>query len=242
MNYKMSLSQRFTNPVNPKFVPQCKPTDILMNATIADEIEEAQVLIRNATQHPVIKKKLSEYGYNAQKMQAGITLLNQVQLLQQVKKDQYLSRQQISHMLQAHEATMRRHFREHRTIARCTFSEDPGTLQRLGLHRPIATRKPVWRAQVAEFYQELLRTPDPVNRYGLTKAHIEQAQAMIEAIAESYSQRLEKKADAQHATRKRNEARAALKAWIKDFKAVARVALRQDAQLLEALGISVASV
>ncbi len=48
--------------------------------------------------------------------------------------------------------------------------------------------------------------------------------------------------DAQSSTQKRNEVLKALNRWVGDFKKVARVALQDDPQLLESLGIMVPSV
>lgn len=64
---------------------------------------------------------------------------------------------------------------------------------------------------------------------------------MIESIVESRRERLQKTGEAQDATQKRDDVRRALRTWVTDFRAIARVALRDEPQLLEALGTVVTS-
>ncbi len=54
-------------------------------------------------------------------------------------------------------------------------------------------------------------------------------------------QRLKKKADAENTTQTRNESLKALRKWLTEFHAAARLAFKDNPQMLEAFGIKVKS-
>jgi len=62
---------------------------------------------------------------------------------------------------------------------------------------------------------------------------------MIAAISDLRHQRMQEKGEAEEATSSRNASIKALKVWMNDFRYVARMALRDNPQLLEALGMVV---
>jgi hypothetical protein len=65
---------------------------------------------------------------------------------------------------------------------------------------------------------------------------------MIEALADTRNQRLLSKGEAEEATHRRNQSIKALKAWMSDFRAIARIALRDNPQLKETLDMVVKAV
>lgn len=212
-----------------------------MAQSLDAKFEEAQTLIRNASTHAEIKKKIANLGYNLKNLQAGQELLDASLLLQEEVKGEYHKKGENSRSLEADLKAVRAIFKDHFTLAGMVFRQDENRQARLGLQQKRASRTVNWLAQTRAFYKELLSNPQPTMRYNVTQAELEQALAMIDTITERRSQRLEKKGNAENATQKRNAALKPLRTWVRDFKAIARVALKDDAQLLEALGIPVAS-
>lgn len=134
---------------------------------------------------------------------------------------------------------MHRLLSEHRTLAKWIFRQDTDNYRRLELFRPIASQQAAKINQVQQFYREALKSHGLFVRHGLPKAELEQAQSMIEAIVEARRERQQKSGEAQHATQQRDKVRRALRTWVSDFRTVARVALREEPQLLEVLGMVV---
>lgn len=212
-----------------------------MAQSLDQQFEEAQIIIRNASTHAEIKKRMVNFGYNLKNLQAGQELLNKSLLLQEYKKGEYYGKDEVSRLLKADLKALKIIFKDHFTLAGMVFRQDESSKARLGLHQPRASRTVNWLSQTRAFYKELLSNPKPMMRYNVTQSELEKALAMLETIAKRRGQRLEKKGNAESATQKRNAVMKPLRTWVKDFKAIARVALKEDAQLLEVLGISVAS-
>lgn len=64
---------------------------------------------------------------------------------------------------------------------------------------------------------------------------------MVEALSTACQQQLQRIGEAQDATEKRDEVLKEIDDWMKDFKAAARLALKDHPQWLEILGIKVKS-
>lgn len=75
--------------------------------------------------------------------------------------------------------------------------------------------------------------------YGTTKAELEQMQAMVTSFIQSQQQQTQKTGDAQLATQRRNAVLKQLQQWVRGYRSIARVALEDQPQLLEVLGILV---
>ena len=200
------------------------------------EMEQAGAILRNINQ-PRIKKLLTIYGYGAVRFEEGQALLNQLEILQQLKKHEYQSKAELARSLRADEQEMHRLFTEHRALAKWVYRNDPNGYERLELNQTVASRKAARTVQIQHFYREALKTPQALLRHGLTKAELEQAQVMIESIVEARHLRQQKTVEAQHATQQRDEVRRALRTWMADFRAIARIALRTEPQLLDVLGM-----
>jgi transcriptional antiterminator len=100
-----------------------------------------------------------------------------------------------------------------------------------------------WTAQVFSFYSRVeAEGMVMMKKHGAKAEEVAQGKAMAEALMAIHQQKKSNAGDAQSATQKRDEALKALERWIADFKKVARVALQDDPQLLEALGIVVPSM
>ena len=206
--------------------------------SLAKEIEQAGIVLRNV-HHPRIKSLLNAYGYDEARLQVGQELLNQVELLQQAKKTGYQSKGKVSRSLQADEHEMHLRFCDHRKLAKWIFRNSTDEYEQFELNQPIAGRKAAKIVQIQHFYQEALKATKVFSRHGLPREELEQAQVMIDSIVEARHERLQKSGEAQQATQQRNDARRALRTWLADFRTVARIALREEPQLLEALGMVV---
>ena len=201
------------------------------------EIEQAATILHNVN-HPRVKKLLAAYGYNAARFETGQSLLNQLRLLQQTKKEAYWSEGNMNRRLRADEQQIHHYFMEHRTLAKWVFRQDTSEYRRFELHQPIARRKAEKIAQIQSFYHQARQAPQALLRHGLSQEELEQAHSMIDAVVQSHKERMQQTGEARGATRERNKVRRALRTWVADFRAIARVALRDEPQLMEGLGMT----
>ena len=91
-------------------------------------------------------------------------------------------------------------------------------------------------------YTNLLEQPDyleAVKRFGITEENLRLALDDINRLESSYHEFLKEKGEAQSSTIARDQAYDDLYNWYSDFRAVARIALKKQPQLLEKMGIVV---
>ena len=93
-----------------------------------------------------------------------------------------------------------------------------------------------WLGQVTTFYDNMGRVQDILNKHNITPEEIAQAQAMLAAIAAFRVRQSQGKSEKQQASQQRQEAVKKLQRWMRDFLYIARHALKDDKQQLEALG------
>jgi len=96
--------------------------------------------------------------------------------------------------------------------------------------------------QATPFYGNLLRNPSfqaRMGKFGYSLTRIQGERQLVEAVRQAVNDQLMETGEAQAATRVRDQALDGLDAWVSDFKAICRVALAEDPQRLEQLGILV---
>lgn len=209
--------------------------------TITAEMAMAQIAIENSLQHARIQKKLAVYNYDRKELLEGNSLLQEVQMLQSVKQDKYGKQFETSDALQTQTREVKRLYRQHIRIARLAFENQRGILEQLQLNGRRKSDVLGLQEQIHTFYSKIETFSEEISKYNVSPEELAQAKAMIEAIRAARRQQLQSRGDAQDATQKRDEKRRALKTWMSQFKKVARIALSDEPQLLEVLGIMVPS-
>lgn len=208
--------------------------------TIEAQLAQASTLIMNASKHPRVKQQMSTFGYTDSRMQQGLELVNTFMLLQAEKDSCYSRNQALKQQLDQDIKTLKSLYREHLTIARFAFRTDAYMQAQLHLK---GKRKPDWAgwtAQVQNFYGRIeAEGMAAMKKHGAKAEELAQGKAMADALMSTYQDKKSNSGDAQSATQRRDEALKALTRWVSDFKKVAQVALQDDPQLLESLGIVV---
>lgn len=209
-------------------------TNVLVSALFA----EAQRYVDNATAHPEIQKKMNALGFSARRILEGSALLDAARAGQIDKHEKYSEQQQVSARLSSDFEQARLRFREHVRIVRFALRHEPAMLASFNVQR-LSFRIEPWLLQAGEFYRVAASHSELLDRHGLSVEEVSQAKAGIEALSAQRNQRMRCKGDAQEATRLRDTSLKALKRWMSDFRAIARIALRDSPQLMEALGMVV---
>jgi len=210
------------------------------NVLVSGLFAEAQRCVDNATAHPEIQKKMNALGFSARRILEGSALLDAARAGQIDKHQKYSERQQLSTRLNRDFEQARQRFREHVRIVRFALRHEPALLASFNVQK-VSKRVEPWLLQAAEFYRVAAGHSELLDRHGLSAEEVSQAKAGVEALSAQRNQRMRCKGDAEEATRLRNASMKALKTWMSDFRAMARIALRDSPQLMEALGIVVPS-
>ncbi|WPP52769.1 hypothetical protein [Catalinimonas niigatensis] len=212
---------------------------MMQKRTISAELAMAEIAIENALQNPDTLKKLSAYNYDRKRLLEGKSLKEEVQMLESVKQDKYGQQFSSTDSMKAQRKEIVQRYRQHSKRARLAFEGQRGTLEQLQLlgNRKMDTNGLMM--QVYAFYSKIVLFAEEMSKYNISPEELAQSKAMVEALSAARQQQVQSKGQAQDATQKRNAKRKELNAWMMQFRKVARIALTDEPQMLETLGILV---
>jgi hypothetical protein len=208
------------------------------NVLVSQLFAEAQRYIDNATAHPEIQKKLNQHGFTPKRFLEGSTSLDTARAMQIEKHQKYSEKHEIASQIKTDFMQSRQNLEDHVAVVKFAFRKAPATLEKFNM-RHTSRKIEAWLLQASEFYRVAAIYSDSLAPHGLSPEEISQCAATIEALSASRNQRIMKKGDAEEATRLRDQSLKALKLWMRDFRMIAKVALRDSPQLMEALGMVV---
>ncbi len=208
---------------------------------ISQRIADARLLINGALRQPKVSQELARLGYPKKEIQKGESLLNRVILLQNTKSTKYGLQFSVSEQCKQDMAVAWEQYMYHVKSARLAFRQDVGKRKQLQLDQPRKRTLAVWMEQARYFYQAIRQMPEAFAVMGVTGDELAQAQAMNEAVADAKHHCKSLAGEAQQATQERNIAMKKLDTWVRKFTKVARIALDEQDQLLEGMGLLVRS-
>lgn len=209
--------------------------------TITAEMAAAQLAIENALENAIIKKKLAIVGYDQKSLLVGKALREAVYLLYSAQKDKYAEKYEGSDALRTQFADVQARYRQHVKRARLAFEGQRGLREQLQINGKRKTDTVGQLDQIYAFYSKIEQHLEIITRYDVKVEELVQTRAMVEALQASRRKRVARRGEAQHATLQRDKKRRELRDWMAQFKKAARLALHDDPQLLEVLGIPVPS-
>ncbi len=205
-------------------------------------LSQARLAIHNARHTPDILAALSAFGYDEARLQEGAALLAEAESLhaRQVKEygEQYQATAALNQARQAAEGR----YNTHRRLARIALKGEPERQKAIKLQESRKRSLSGWLQQASVFYANTLGDAEVLAglaRFNVTQADLEAAQAAVQQVADLDAAQEREKSEAQRATKERDAALDALGDWLADMKEVARIALADDAQMLEALQFDV---
>ena len=212
---------------------------------IPEQLNEAETALDNALTDASLLDALGAFGYDEATLQEGQTLLEAAQDAQQTMTtaygDQFAATDAVEAAYDAAHAVYMRHVK----IARVALKNERGAAEALKLTGDRKQTLSGWLDQARTFYDNALAdadVQDALGQFGIASEDLTAAQAQVEAVADVNSTQEQEKGDAQDATAARDAAVDALDDWMADFRAIARVALEDQPQQLEKLGITSPSV
>jgi hypothetical protein len=207
---------------------------------IAAKLHEIGNVISGALKSIEILKKLAAFGYTTERINEGKALLEKVNqlMIAQVKKygKQYAATDAQEKFLESAYAS----YMVTVKTARIAFKKHLDILAGLGITGKRSRSLSGWLRRAKILYTNLFEMPDALDmmiNFGYTAERLQKELQDIEEVEKLHIEQLSGKSEAQQATQQRDEAFDELCDWYSDFRGVARIALYDDPQLLEALGI-----
>ena len=207
---------------------------------ISDRLAKANVAISNALSDSQIGILLGEYGYQTQKLSEGKGLYEAADLL--VKKQVAIHGSQKDSTARAlsAEKTARVAYQNLAQVARAAFARDKAKLAILGLDNPMPNPLPLFITMATALFDNASHTAeiaDTLKGYGYNTDKLSKERGKIVELTAANQAQESAKGAAQQATFEQNKAMEVLDYWMGGFVKVAKVALREQPQLLEKLGI-----
>jgi len=203
-------------------------------------LQQVRLGIQNAQDVPEIASALAGFGFDAARVQAGATLLDTAETLQAVQVKEYSEQYQATTTLDAAQAAADKLFGTHRKLAKLALRDDLDAQKALLLHERKKETLDPWLGQAGVFYKNVLGDPDmlaALAKYNVTEAQLLSGQTAVVAVATLNASQEKEKSEAQKATKARDKALDNLDDWYVEFRELSRIALEDDAQRLEALGL-----
>lgn len=201
---------------------------------------EGEAIIQNIVNSEELQKLFAAYGFPLRRIKEGETRLKTARELHQLREELAESQYDANQQWKGDFQRAKRSYQEYVTLVRMVYREQPDVLRKLRIHQAIPTTQQEWLDQARFFYTKAPAYIAPLEeRFGLKPEEWSQALVEIHSLISAKHGRLQHKAHAQRATQQRDEALIELTNWIKELKYIARVALKDDPQLQEALGMVV---
>lgn len=189
-----------------------------------------------------IQSAMTEYGFDEEKIDEGIALLNETQALHEAQEQQYGKKYEESDTKKAARKAAEKIYIKYVKLARLAFSDSPARLRHLGIKGRRATDLSDFLKEASQFYNAALNAAEiqaGLSEYGITNAKLTEGKATIDALITSHERQQLAKANAEQSTQVRNDKIIELKEWMSKYIKVSRIAMEETPQLLEALGIVV---
>lgn len=213
-----------------------------MNLYKTDELlHAAELAIEGALTNPSACQQLELYGMSSAQLQTGKlrwrTLAHLYEVHTGLREERLAISQQINASLQA----VNEQFRAHVGITRMAFHANPVLFQALRVD-PLAARRWECVRQAAYFYQQLQIRDISLEAYGLSTVALLHAQEQVQQLLALKEERVQKKTLVDDRAKDVRGAKLALRAWMVEFRLIARVALRSHPQMLELFGVQSVTV
>lgn len=209
-------------------------------ATIDQQLATAELALTNARTDGDLAGPLAEFGYDAERLAAGWALYEAAASAQQTFTQEYGEQYAASDALATAKEAAQTTYMRYIKVARIALKEKRGATATLALDGPRKRSLAGWLAQARQFYanaQADTAVLAALGQFGVTGEKLAAGQAQVDEVEALAAAQKKETGEAQQATQARDAALEALDAWMSDFVAIARIALEENPQWLEKLGV-----
>ncbi len=211
--------------------------------TIAQTLEKQRVLIFNSSK-PEIAPLLETLGVDSAYLDNGEALYNEViQLSENQKKEQQEESLAYDNFYET-KSDCEVKYKRNRKIIKMASRSDNDLQNRIKIYVPKVFAIEEWLKQTIEFYNLVLNESDflkSLSKFGVTSEKLTKDKEEIESLKLLRNEAMSEKGQSQEATRLRNTKMEALEDYCYELRIIATIALEEQSQLLEELGVIVRS-
>lgn len=207
---------------------------------IAAKLLDYGIMINNAISDSEIAATILPFGYSAEALTQAKNLLAEADGLVKSQIKEYGEQYEASQTMRNLWETANKAYTKALLIARICFKENTGAQAALLLNGRRKKTLSGWLQQTQSFYNNLELDSNfmtAMAAYGYTAEKIAAEKALIAQLETAKHTQAKEKGEAQQATNDRDKKMDDLDEWISDFRVIAKIALEENAQWLEKLGI-----
>ena len=212
--------------------------------TEAEALEQYRVSLENVENQTEIATIMAEFGYDETLLTEGKTLLTKTrQAFDFNKKEDDETSEAYKNFTELKE-NLAKTYTLHRKKGKVIFRKEPTTLSKLALTGSLPTAYIKWLETVKKFYTVASSDSDVQSKLVRLKITTEEINGTIQLITNlelARAEYLREKGESQDSTKSKDKAFGEIDDWMSEFYAVAKIALEDNPQLLESLGIFVRS-
>jgi hypothetical protein len=212
-----------------------------MNGKIfATKLHQIENSILGAQNNPEIQEKLNAFGYTPPRIEEGKRLLDRATRLMTVQVEEYSDKFIASDKVEKLWKSAYSGYMITVKVVRVAFVGQPEMLQRFNATGRRNRSLSGWMRDARILYNNLLNSQDAlavIAQFGYSAEKLNNELQAVNEVENLHSKWLSEKGQAQQSTVERDEAFDELCKWFSSFRAIARIALYDKPQLIEALGI-----
>lgn len=208
--------------------------------TLESKILSADVAISAAKDNPEIKAAVAEYNYDDVRLDEGLALHAEANTLHKKQIKEYGDQFQATNDLDGIKGKANKMYMKHLKVARITMEDNVALTKSLMLNGRRRHTYTGWLDQASTFYDNGLDSLEALTalmEYNITEEKMKAGQVLVNQTAASLKTQLKEVGEAQRATKQREKAFDLMEDWMVKFITIARIALEDDPQLLEIMGI-----
>lgn len=202
--------------------------------------EAARTAFTNARDEADLQSALAPYGYDTARLDAALATLDAAVAADQTQDREYAEQFAATAALNEAAAALRAAYLRHVKLARVAFQPGSVAYSALGLGGDRADALADLLAQARTFYATISKDADiqaVMDGFMLDAAAVNEALAAVASVEAARAAQAKEIGEAQVATRLRDDAVIQLRGVWSDFRRVAEVALEDQPQMREMLGL-----
>ena len=197
-------------------------------------LHRVRLTLTNALNTPELLAALTVYSYNASKIQEGISLYDTITDLTRQRERAQEAQYQATQLLNAAKEELLYMFKIHVNTARLAYRREAEYQDTLRITRTLPRETAACLEHIQRFYAHV---PAPMmTKYRVSSKELTETARLVERVQELLALREKAMSQPQQITEARQRAFAELQTWMRHFDTIARVALAEQPQHLEALG------
>lgn len=199
---------------------------------------QASLALQNLKSDTQLQKQLSQYGYDARRINEGVKLFEDAQSLNEQQEMALRQSEEAADSLLDTRKHIQERYMRHLAIARVTFIDDVAANKALGLEGKRERNMERWLKQTRDFYCNSSPYIKDLQTQGVPLHELDEIRILVGQMIDLAALQKQAQSRSQVLMQQKQETIVLLKGWYTRLIRVARLALEDNPRLLEAIGVA----